>query len=432
MAEMEKKVALKNETRQFLGDLRTLVERSCVDVTNIRLARMFQKLWEVTGRTLRECPAEASRLVKRWAKGKLSSATSFDALMTNDIMQPSGSDDHYARRGSLLIQLVVLRLFADASEAFFENGPDIFPTYATALDKLRPASHQDKVSNSSQSQSNFGSPLQDDDDDDEEMLFNQTEDDFELRVPLRSSFSQGSFSLTQKSTNNKYIATAEEDPFTRQNSSWSVGGRPADVKASPKWPVTSLRVEDPITNITDVVMWLRLATVALDFTSSHSDCLEEHQQPGKKRKAIQKVYPFEKVLSEGISAPFSFVFPRTLESIYRELEISPQSSEPLAAALSLRKLIDNDHEVWGSRTGLLGAPPQSPLTPLTPISTEFNVSSMPIVSHTKKRRKKKEAAASAMDTRDSLALELEKIHERKKIKAPSLASRQPGSKIACR
>ena len=431
MTQMERKALLKEETRKFLGDLRNLVERSCADVCDIRLSRMFQKLWEAVGTTMREHPSDASRMVKRWAKGKLSAVTSHEALMDNKIMQPSSEDEHYARRGSLLIQLVIIRLFSEASEAFFTHGPEIFPSYSVILEKLK--NKQQDRTNSSQSQTNSvsNSPIENDEGDDE-ILFDPTlEDDFELRLPLRSSFSQGSFTLTQKGGNsNKYTTSAADDDLilTRQNSSWSVGGR-IETKVSLTWPITRLRVDDPISDISDIVMWLRLATIALDFTSSHTDGIDEEPQGGKKRKAAQKVYPFEQVLSEGICSCFALVFPKSLEAIYNELEISTQSSEPLAAALSLRKQIDNDHEVWGS-SAMLGMPPQSPLTPLTPMVLDSNVLSFSSATHTKKRRKKKEA--SVMDTRDSLALELEKIHERKNIKVPSLSSRQPSFKIACR
>eukprot|EP00754_Rhynchopus_humris_P021513 Rhum_TRINITY_DN14748_c4_g2::Rhum_TRINITY_DN14748_c4_g2_i1::g.114617::m.114617 len=357
-ADGEAAQALKAEVRAFGRMLKEELDRHRWAWTQRStdaspLYEVFRRLWEerdAVGVLMRQQPESAGRLMRRWASLKLK-PLSAETIVSSELMRPSKDADRYDTRKRLLLCYVCIRLFAEMSDTYFRKGPDIFlrdaagglRTLTEALQGERPRRVETFADDGSEAE--------------EPSLFD-IDDAPDLRVPLLArhpsqQHSQDSMSLLQQSCGATVTVTAA-----------------AATPAAPtvyRWPVAPLLHADPAPqqSVEEVAAWLRLAITAIDMDpeATHSD----HQVENYAGDVNEfKVYPFEEALDSTIVLAFALTLPLTLVAVYEELEVSPQSSKLLNAALKLKELVGDGNN--GPPT-----PPQ-PQTPQAPSQAQNSLS----------------------------------------------------------
>ncbi|KAJ9448659.1 hypothetical protein DIPPA_61139 [Diplonema papillatum] len=335
------------------------------DTSSHSLGSIFIRLWETgrVGQLMKQHPLEASRFMNKWATGKLK-ANSADKLLSRreelKLFAPAKDDDHYVQRVRVLLSFVVIKLFAAVSASYFAKGPDVFGLSGGVLTRLKQCLQQ-KWSSEVSACSNpvdtlYCAPA-------EEVEVELFAPDAEaVRLPLSacrslSQLSQDSLSPCSPPTPLSSVRIRKYDfastpvgdsqdgfSLSRVDSAFS-SSSPSNSRDR-SWPIVGLRNRDPQPEVvSDVVQWLQLSFIAIDFDAAWIDTEAETDKIATSASP-STVYPFEQLMNTTIVPLFVLTIPKTLEKIYKELEVGVTTSDVLSTALNLRKRLSSATQTW--------------------------------------------------------------------------------------
>eukprot|EP01059_Diplonema_ambulator_P005176 TRINITY_DN14926_c0_g1_i1.p1 TRINITY_DN14926_c0_g1~~TRINITY_DN14926_c0_g1_i1.p1 ORF type:complete len:418 (+),score=78.82 TRINITY_DN14926_c0_g1_i1:128-1381(+) len=394
---------VKDEIKRFLVRYKEETKDEAVWSTRGAVQGVFRRLWENgVGCEMKRRPEEAGRITKRWFVGKVKVCRG-DGLWGFDMMKSSTDDSHYTSRKNQLLRLVHMVLFSEVCSTYFSQGPEIFPDPSTLQETLK--------------QSLEGAPPTPPPDPElteDFSLFDPDSITSSLNLPLWTkpciNTSQDSVLTTPTSAKRKWECVEQTDlPPRQETSSFSYVNPPSTPKIL-SWPLKRLLHKDPVSDgvIQDVAMPLRMAAVGIDFDPNER--VVDTRVVGSSVDEEAKVYPFERCLNDTVVAVFGLVLPKTLKTIFHELELNTANSTFLHPMLSLRSQISNEDQVWPGTEPLINMTTPAPATP----------NSCPFSQPRKKRRHN---TPSATPAKNCLELELERIMDRKSRASTGSAAR---------